>query len=160
MRLRLGIVLVFFLFATSPVVTQGQDPIFVDEPVIVQNYSKAPFHLSVVRTWNEEGSSEWWKTCFSYTIRNKSRKIINNFHYEIGPKGKHPYVMGAIYITPEPLQTVVQEMCVPNNSLIDEKKFLFRLTFVESNDRIRSIWSSKDHRKAVKSLRLSKISLD
>lgn len=138
-------------FLCLPVVSQTTTSTFVDEPVRVQNYSRAPFLITILSASTRRTSDEFAETCFKYRITSRRSTEINNYSYQIGPAGKQPYVLGTSYDTPKPLDSMTQERCVANAVFVDEGHFLFRLTMVESNDRKRAIWESKDHRKSVRS---------
>jgi len=116
-----------------------------NEPVIVKNYPGAPVRLLLLRTWLKgEVSGDWGTTCFDVHVTVLTKDSVNSISYEIGPKGESAYVVGKTFLA-NPGGTMTQ--CVPNDSTRDEKEFIIKLPFVE-NSSGRTIWTSKEYRKA------------
>jgi hypothetical protein len=134
----------------------AQDVRFTTESVRVENYSKAPLQLTLLQVWTKPGTSEEWvETCFQYSVRNNTKKVIDSYSYAVGPEGAKAYVMGKAFVVPKPLQSLIAENCVPNNVHRDERRFLFRLSFVETNSK--TVWESEEHKKAMREMeRLAK----
>jgi hypothetical protein len=142
-------VTLFIVLSFFTVSTLGQDKIYVEEEVKIQNYDDAPLELQMVRTVTRPtDSEEWFATCFHYSIRNKTGMKLDNYSYEIINKEGRAYVMGGIFVKLKPFEfTQSSEQCVPNSVLEDEGPFIFRLIFIEFEHR--TVWASEDHKKAV-----------
>jgi hypothetical protein len=141
----------FFAVILTGYSAGAQERTYIGEDVKVQNYPDAPVELQISKVVTKPtDSEEWFDTCFYYSVRNKTDRVLASYSYEIVDNREKASVMGKSGDL-KPFEFIRdREQCVPNSALKSEGYFIFRLTFVELRDR--TLWESEDHRRAVEFL--------